>query len=128
MNETNSLHVPTACDTHECDDNVIFAQLVDLGDTSVCHRERMVFPIRSLTKARKENLSSRSCLCARCDEGPKEDKNRACSHEQNTLRMIKALRASATCTTSWSHGLLAEPQPLYSRELLESFRAIRRGR
>ena len=33
------LHEPAARDTHERDDNIIFAQLVDLSDASVCHRE-----------------------------------------------------------------------------------------
>ena len=68
MKETNALLVPAARDSHERDDNVIFAQLVDLGDTSVCHRELIEISMRSLTKARKENLSSRNCLCERCDE------------------------------------------------------------
>lgn len=40
MKKSDSLHEPTARDTHERDDNVIFAQFVDLGDASVCHLER----------------------------------------------------------------------------------------
>lgn len=40
MKGSKSLHKPTARDTHKRDDNVIFAQLVDLGDAIVCHRER----------------------------------------------------------------------------------------
>ena len=53
-----SSHEPTSRDTHESNDNVIFAQFVDLGNASICHFERIVIPIRALTK-----LSRRCCVC-----------------------------------------------------------------
>lgn len=45
------LHEPTACDTHESDDNVIFAQFVDLSNASIRHCGRIVTPTRSLAQA-----------------------------------------------------------------------------
>lgn len=30
-------YLATAGDTHECDDDIIFAEFVDLSDTSICH-------------------------------------------------------------------------------------------
>lgn len=45
------MHEPTARDTHERDDYVIFAQFVDLGDASVCHFESNASPMRFSTMA-----------------------------------------------------------------------------
>jgi hypothetical protein len=62
------LDEPATRDTHERDDNVIFAQFGNLGDTSVCHRECIVIAMKLLTKARKESPYSRSCACNGYDE------------------------------------------------------------
>jgi hypothetical protein len=48
MRENGPLHEPAARDTHQRDDNVIFAQFVDLRDASVCHRERGMISIEVL--------------------------------------------------------------------------------
>ena len=65
-------HEPTTSDTHERDDNVILAQFVDLGNASVCHRERNAISVGLSKKTSKKMLSCRLFVSDN-DKSPRVD-------------------------------------------------------